>query len=233
MWFPDGNARVRGEPRFGFGKFKSIVPDAKNVYGDATQARYDRDWVLGPKCERPVRCSELSVKELFEGLGYPVIELPPEACETRDAAIGFLVNYVVKSGNVPAAEAKNLIIRLTEREKRGATVLGNGLALPHLATEAVGRVIGAVGLAAKGIPWPGGFEGVPVNAVCMLLTPAAKPLETLLAEEAVVHHLFRSGAARDQAVRLRAYRYWDAAGRPMGNDHYYWYLAERDLAAVR
>jgi mannitol/fructose-specific phosphotransferase system IIA component (Ntr-type) len=173
------------------------------------------------------------VDELLEGLGYPVVEVPPAAARTRGDAIAFLARSLADSGRLRKADTDTLVGRLVAREEAGATVLGRGLALPHLMTEAVDTVTGLVGRAAAGIPWPGGFDESPVRYVILLLTPASRPLETLLAEEAVIRHLFRSAHAREQAVRLRAYRYWDAAGRPPAGAEHFWYQAERDLLLDR
>jgi hypothetical protein len=89
-------------------------------------------------------------------------------------------------------------------------------------------VVGVVGRARAGVRWAGSFDDTPVRHVCLLLTPAANPREALLAQERVVRHLFRS-PARDQAIRRRAYSYWEQAGRPAGNDQHFWYKAEREM----
>jgi mannitol/fructose-specific phosphotransferase system IIA component (Ntr-type) len=173
------------------------------------------------------------VDELLEGLGFPVVTLPPAACVTREAAITLLAQQLVRAGHLSAASAGTVVARVAAREAEGASVLGRGLTLPHLVTDAVDNVTGVVGVAATGIPWPGGFEDAPVRHVVLLLTPAARPLEMLLAEERIVRHLFKSAFAREQAIRLRAYRYWDTAGRPAGRADQFWYEAERDLLADR
>ena len=168
--------------------------------------------------------------EMIEGLGYPIVEVPPPACASREAAVACLVRHLVEAGHVRAEEAPVLVAKVLRREALSATLLGNGLALPHVATESVNRVTGVVGRAASGIPWAAPGD-IPVRHICLLLTPASKPLETLLAEEAIVRHLFKSERSRDQAVRLRAFRYWESAGRPAGNADHFWYQAERDLRA--
>jgi PTS system nitrogen regulatory IIA component len=182
------------------------------------------------RAEPPDRAAEGAVDELLAGLGYPVFEVPPAACTSRDAAITFLVGALARAGGLPGVDTAALIGQLLKREEVGSTGIGRGLALPHTATDAVGQVVGAVGRARDGIRWDGSFDELPVRHVCLLLTPAACPRTTLLAQERVVRHLFRS-PARDQAIRQRAYRYWEQAGRPDGNDKHFWFAAERDLLA--
>lgn len=173
------------------------------------------------------------MNELLEGLGYPMVEVPSAFCVSRCDAIAFLTRFLVQAGRLDEEYLLETTKTLLKRENRGPTMLGCGLALPHVATEAVTQVQGVVGLAANPVPWPEGFDGTAGKYICLLLTPASKPLETLLAEENVIRHLFKSGTAREQAVRLRAYRYWEAAGRPDRNDLHYGYLAEQDLMTTR
>ena len=35
--------------------------------------------------------------------------------------------------------------------------------------------------------------------------------------------------ATDEQIRQRAHRSWEAAGRPEGREHEFWYQAEREL----
>ena len=168
--------------------------------------------------------------ELFEGLGYPVVDLPPAACQSRDTAVAFLTEFLVRGGRLPESDAPATVARILRREQLGSTALGNGVALPHLSC-GVEHAAGVVGRAAVGIPWEGAADGDPVRHVCLLLTPASRPQETLLAQERVVRHLFRSPHAREQAIRLRAYRLWEQEGRPAGTALDYWVRAERELVA--
>ena len=164
--------------------------------------------------------------ELLECLGYPVVDLPP-ACQSRDDAVASLTDWLVRAGRLPAAEAPSIVAGVLRRERLGSTGLGGGVALPHLAC-GVEQATGVVGRAADGIPW----DGELVHHVCLLLTPSSRPKETLLAQERVVRLLFRSPTAREQAVRLRAYRLWERAGRPAGGALDFWVRAERELVAA-
>ena len=57
------------------------------------------------------------------------------------------------------------------------------------------------------------------------VVPDAPPANILIPPQQTVEH------ADEERVRARAYELWDAAGRPDGDDHAFWYQAEREVHA--
>ncbi len=170
--------------------------------------------------------------ERLEALGYPVVDVPEGACASEEAAVAYLVDALVRTGRVHPENAPGVVQRLLQREAVGSTGIGEGLALPHLSTAAVSDVTGVIGRASVEIPWPGAFDGGPVRALCLLLTPLARPTDALLSQQAVIRYLLRRRAT-DHVIRQRAYRHWEAAGRPACDDWRFWFQAERDLIGRR
>lgn len=65
---------------------------------------------------------------------------------------------------------------LLAREKVGASGLENGIALPHCRTEAVDRLVCAVGISREGIDF-GAVDGLPAQIIIMILIPPSVTTE--------------------------------------------------------
>jgi mannitol/fructose-specific phosphotransferase system IIA component (Ntr-type) len=117
---------------------------------------------------------------------FPVVEIPPSAAMSPDAAITFLIQHLVDLGRIPARHAADIVCLILKRESQGSTALGGGVAVPHAKSNDVEGVVGIVGRSSAGIPWPGAAAGDSVREVCLLVTPAMKPGDSLRALEAVV-----------------------------------------------
>jgi mannitol/fructose-specific phosphotransferase system IIA component (Ntr-type) len=128
---------------------------------------------------------EGDVTDVADRFGFPVVDLPPKALESPDAAIKFLVDHLVHTGRLPAEYAARVVGRVLHRESLGSTGIGRGIALPHAKSDVVSEVLGVVGRSAEPVTWPGAADAEPVRLVCLLVTPASDPQASMRALEAL------------------------------------------------
>ena len=69
--------------------------------------------------------------------GFPVVDLPPAAAASPDAAIKFLVDHLVQTGRLPAEQAARVTSQVLRRESLGSTGIGRGIAIPHAKSDVV------------------------------------------------------------------------------------------------
>lgn len=118
-----------------------------------------------------------------EGAIVPVLK-----STDRDGVILELVDALVSSGAAPAAIREELAARVLEREKRGSTGFGRGVAVPHVKSRGVGKMAAAIGLSARGVDF-NALDKQPVYSVVLLLSPEDKPEEHLQAMEVIFKNL--------------------------------------------
>lgn len=110
------------------------------------------------------------------------------AAGDRDGVIAELVGALIAAGSAPARTRDALIASVLERERRGSTGFGKGVAVPHVKHKTVTRVAAAVGLSPAGIDF-NSLDKQPVFSVFLLLSPEDKPEEHLQAMEAIFKNL--------------------------------------------
>lgn len=81
-----------------------------------------------------------------------------------------LVQAIAHTGRFPWDDVDRVIGALQEKERYGTTVLGKGLALPHLRCESVNHFVGAIGIAPNGVDFDS-LDGLPTRLVILLLSP--------------------------------------------------------------
>lgn len=107
---------------------------------------------------------------------------------TRDDAIRELVDALVSSGAAAPAIREELIVRVLERERKGSTGFGRGVAVPHVKHPSVTKMSAAVGLAPRGIDF-NSLDKQPVYSVFLLLSPEDRPEQHLQAMEVIFKNL--------------------------------------------
>jgi PTS system nitrogen regulatory IIA component len=125
----------------------------------------------------------------------------------RDGVIAELVDALIAAGAAAAKVRNELIRSVVERETRGSTGFGRGVAVPHVKHKAVRWMAAAVGLSARGIDF-NALDHQPVYSFFLLLSPEDRPEEHLQAMEAVFRNLskdtfrrFLRQAQTDEEVR--------------------------------
>lgn len=104
-----------------------------------------------------------------------LVKVPAESY-TRDEVIAELVELLVRSDRVD--DRAGVLDALYERERKGSTGIGNGVAIPHARHPEIEGAELAVGIAPDGIE----FEAVddePVYLVFLLLGSPEKPALTI------------------------------------------------------
>ncbi len=114
--------------------------------------------------------------------------LPDLEATERDAVVGELIDALISTGAAASELRQELIDAVLERERKGSTGFGRGVAVPHVKHESVERIAAAVGLSQKGVDF-NSLDKQPVYSVFLLLSPVDKPEEHLQAMEIIFKHL--------------------------------------------
>lgn len=118
----------------------------------------------------------------------PQAIIPQLKAVERDAVIAELVDAVVAAGAVPAEIRGELLTRVLEREKRGSTGFGKGVAVPHVKHRQISKMTAAIGVSARGVEF-NALDKQPVFSVVLLLSPEDRPEEHLQAMEVIFKNL--------------------------------------------
>ena len=106
----------------------------------------------------------------------------------RDEVIAELVDALITSGAAPARLRDELIKSVLERERRGSTGFGRGVAVPHVKHKSVKGMAAAIGLSDRGVDF-NALDKQPVFSVFLLLSPEDRPEEHLQAMEVIFKNL--------------------------------------------
>lgn len=142
--------------------------------------------------------------------------VPSLAAQDRDSIVSELVEAIVAAGKLPAEAAEPLVLAIIDREKKGSTGFGKGVAVPHAKHALVPEMVAAVGLSDAGIDF-NSLDGRPVHSVVLLLSPADRSQDHLDAMQAIFKTL-------QQDAFRRQLRQADSAKAVLG------LLREADLA---
>lgn len=106
----------------------------------------------------------------------------------REELVAELVDALIAAGSATKKLREDLIARVMERENRGSTGFGRGVAVPHVKHPSVKNISAAIGLSSRGIDF-NSLDKQPVYSVFLLLSPEDNPEEHLKAMEVVFSHL--------------------------------------------
>lgn len=112
----------------------------------------------------------------------------------RDDVVRELVDALISSGAADASLRQELVEAVLDRERRGSTGFGRGVAVPHVKHGSVTDISAAVGLSQSGVDF-NALDKQPVYSIFLLLSPADNPEEHLQAMEVIFkslsHEMFR------------------------------------------
>ncbi len=114
--------------------------------------------------------------------------IPQLAGTQRDDVIHELVDAVIEAGAVDAKLRPDLIKLITDREKKGSTGFGKGVAVPHVKHKNIKSMCATIGVSANGIDF-NALDKAPVYSVVLLLSPEDRPDEHLQAMENIFRNL--------------------------------------------
>ncbi len=108
--------------------------------------------------------------------------------QDREGVVIELIDALVSCGAASAKVRDELVSRVMEREKRGSTGFGKGVAVPHVKHRSVQKMAAAIGLSARGVDFSS-LDKQPVYSVFLLLSPEDKPEDHLHAMEVIFKNL--------------------------------------------
>jgi mannitol/fructose-specific phosphotransferase system IIA component (Ntr-type) len=106
----------------------------------------------------------------------------------RNDVIAELVDQLVSAGAASPKVRDELVKAVLEREKRGSTGFGRGVAVPHVKHKSVKSMTAAIGLSERGVEF-NALDKQPVYSVFLLLSPEDRPEEHLQAMEVIFKNL--------------------------------------------
>lgn len=96
--------------------------------------------------------------------------LPRLAATDRDGAVRELMAALATAGVITADEVEPLSQAVIDRERKGSTGFGKGVAIPHVKHESIPRAVAAIGISESGIDFAA-LDRQPVHTVVLLLSP--------------------------------------------------------------
>lgn len=118
----------------------------------------------------------------------PGAVVPELAATERDDVITELVDALVQAGAAHAEHRDALVAAVLERERKGSTGFGRGVAVPHVKHPGVMKMTAAVGRSGPGIDFSA-LDRQPVYSVVLLLSPDTSPEDHLKAMEVIFKSL--------------------------------------------
>lgn len=106
----------------------------------------------------------------------------------RDEVIAELIDALIAAGAADAKLRDDLINRVLDREKKGSTGFGKGIAVPHVKHKSVQTMAAAVGLSPSGVDFSA-LDRQPVYSIFLLLSPEHDPEQHLKAMEVIFNSL--------------------------------------------
>lgn len=139
----------------------------------------------------------------------PQAIVPRLASSERDQVIAEMVDALLFSGAAEARLRDELIGRILERERRGSTGFGRGIAVPHVKHKSVKKMAAAIGLSPTGVDF-NALDKQPVFSIFLLLSPEDRPEDHLQAMEVIFKNLsketfrrfLRQAGTADEVVTL-------------------------------
>lgn len=106
----------------------------------------------------------------------------------RDEAVAEIIDALIRNGLVAESLRDELREAVLERERRGSTGFGKGVAVPHVKHAKIQKMAAAIGVSEGGIDFSA-LDKQPVYSVFLLLSPAGNPEQHLQAMEVIFKNL--------------------------------------------
>lgn len=114
--------------------------------------------------------------------------VPSLTAVTRDEVVAELVDALLGSGVIEKGNRDDIIDAILERERRGSTGFGKGVAVPHVKHPSVKRMAATIGVSPKGVDF-NALDRQPVYSIVLLLSPGDQPEDHLRAMEIIFQNL--------------------------------------------
>tara|TARA_Y100001933_G_C18887869_1_gene516995 strand:- start:483 stop:959 length:477 start_codon:yes stop_codon:yes gene_type:complete len=113
----------------------------------------------------------------------------------RDAVLAEMVDSLVSAGALDEGIRDEVIKKLLDREEKGSTGFGRGVAVPHAKHAGVEKLVAAIGLSDRGVDFSS-LDKQPVFSVFLLLSPLDQPEDHLQAMEVIFKNLSKENFRR-------------------------------------
>lgn len=110
------------------------------------------------------------------------------ASHERDAVIAELAQALASAGAIAPEAQQEIVASVIERESKGSTGFGKGVAVPHVKHPSVTTMVAAIGLSPSGVEF-NALDRQPVHSIMLLLSPEDNPEEHLRAMEVIFKNL--------------------------------------------
>ena len=114
--------------------------------------------------------------------------VPQLTSTDRDDVINELIDALVAAGACDPAIRDELVKNILDREKKGSTGFGKGVAVPHVKHEKIKKMSATIGVSQKGVDF-NALDKAPVYSIVLLLSPVNKPDDHLQAMENIFSNL--------------------------------------------
>lgn len=125
----------------------------------------------------------------------PQATIPDLKATERNGIIRELVGALASTGAMGPDDAQVVARAVIQRENKGSTGFGKGVAVPHVKHAKVSRIMAAIGRSAQGVDFAA-LDRAPVYTVVLLLSPIGDPDGHLQAMENIFRHLQRDNFRR-------------------------------------
>jgi len=128
--------------------------------------------------------------------------------DTR-AVLQELLDLLLQTHDIKSSEP--ILEQLLQRENEMSTAMENGVAVPHLRTDTVNRLLCAIGVHRQGIPF-GAREGTPTHVFVLTLSPASGPAPHIQLMATIANRMDANTRTRCLQARSREELYQLIAG---------------------
>ncbi len=125
----------------------------------------------------------------------PEAIVPQLASTDRDGVLSELVDGLIKAKAAPPELRDELLAMIIDRETKGSTGFGKGVAVPHVKHPTVQTMAAAVGISQAGVDF-NALDKLPVFTVVLLLSPENQPDQHLQAMENIFSNLQKDAFRR-------------------------------------
>ena len=121
--------------------------------------------------------------------------VPALESSTRDEVIAELVDSLIAAGVAGEDRKDEIMTAILDRERKGSTGFGKGVAIPHVKLKGVDKMSAAIGVSSDGIDF-NALDKQPVYSVFVLISPADDPEQHLKAMEVIFKNLSKESFRR-------------------------------------
>lgn len=133
----------------------------------------------------------------------------------RDEAVQEMIDALANAGAIDPSLKAKIFSSVIEREKRGSTGFGKGVAVPHVKLPGLPKMVAAVGISQGGVDF-NALDKQPVYTVILLVSPSERPEEHLQAMEVVFKNLSQDTFRRFLRQAQSSDEVWQVLGEADG-----------------